>query len=171
MRSSGLIGIAFILVLVIAIAAPIAAVFTEKEGGGQVASYMAVVPKVLHAGGQEAVSLALFDKSGLTSDSVQLALLKDGKQVLQVAQQISGKGIINFKVPPTAEGSYVLSVKGSGFEDKAQVTIEKISLIFLETDKPIYKPGQNIEMRVMTLDPDLKPMSQAVTVVAVFGML
>jgi len=165
MRSTGLVGIAFILILVLAIAAPIAAVFMDSGGGGgKVESYMAVVPKVLHAGGQEAVSLALFDKSGLTSDNVQLALLKDGNQVLQVAQQISGKGIIEFKVPPTVEGAYVLSVKGSGFEDKAQVTIEKSSLIFLETDKPIYKPGQTIQMRAMTLDPDLKPVSEGVTV-------
>ena len=164
MRSTGLVGIAFILILVLAIAAPIAAVFTDSGGGGKVESYMAVVPKVLHSGGQEAVSLALFSGSELTSDNVELALLKDGNEVLQVAQQISGKGIIEFKVPPTAEGAYVLSVKGSSFEDKAQVTIEKSSLIFLETDKPIYKPGQNIEMRVMTLDPDLKPTSQSVTV-------
>jgi len=164
MRSTGLVGIAFILILLLAIVAPIAAVFTEKEGGGKVESYMAVVPKVLHAGGQEAVSLALFDRSGLTSDNVELALLKDGNRVVQVAKEISGKGIINFKVPVTAEGTYVLSVKGSGFEDKAQVTIEKSSLIFLETDKPIYKPGQTIQMRVMTLDPDLKPVSEGVTV-------
>jgi CD109 antigen len=163
MRSTGLIGIAFILILVLAIVAPIAAVFTENKGG-QVESYMAVVPKVLHAGGQEAISLALFDESGLTSDRVEVALLKNGDQVLQVSKQISGKGTIDFKVPLVAEGAYEIRVKGSGFEDKAQVTIEKSSLIFLETDKPIYKPGQTIQMRAMTLDPDLKPVSEAVTV-------
>ncbi len=164
MRSTGLVGIAFILILALAIIAPIASVFTENEAVGQVESYMAVVPKVLHAGSQESISLALFSGSALTSDRVEVALLKDGNQVLHVTRQVSGKGTIDFKVPPTAEGTYVLSVKGSGFEDKAQVTVQKSSLIFLETDKPIYKPGQNIEMRVMTLDPDLKPVSQAATV-------
>ncbi len=89
MKSTGLIGIAFILILVLAIVAPIAAVFTDSGGGGKVQSYMAVVPKVLHAGGQEAISLALFDESGLTSDRVEVALLKDGDQVLQVSRQIS----------------------------------------------------------------------------------
>jgi CD109 antigen len=163
MKSTGLIGIAFILILVLAIVAPIAAVFTENKGG-QVESYMAVVPKVLHAGGQEAISLALFSGSELTSDRVEVALLKDGNQVLRVAKQISGKGTIDFKVPLAAEGAYEIRVKGSSFEDKAQVTIEKSSLIFLETDKPIYKPGQTIQMRAMTLDPDLKPVSEAVTV-------
>jgi len=163
MRSTGSIGIAFILILVLAIVAPIAAVFTENEGG-KVESYMAVVPKVLHAGGQEAISLALFDESGLTSDRVEVALLKDGDQVLQVSKQISGKGTIDFKVPFVAEGAYEIRVKGSAFEDKAQVTIEKTSLIFLETDKPIYKPGQTIQMRAITLDSDLKPVSGGVTV-------
>jgi CD109 antigen len=164
MRSTGLIGIAFILILVLAIVAPIAAVFTDSGGGGKVQSYMAVVPKVLHAGGQEAISLALFDESGLTSDWVEVALLKDGDQVLQVSKQISGKGTIDFKVPFVAEGAYEIRVKGSGFEDKAQVTIQRSSLIFLETDKPIYKPGQTIQMRAITLDSDLKPVSGGVTV-------
>jgi len=163
MKSTGLIGVTFILILVLAIVAPIAAVFTENKGG-QVESYMAVVPKVLHAGGQEAISLALFDESGLTSDRVEVALLKDGDQVLQVSKQINGKGTIDFKVPFVAEGAYEIRVKGSGFEDKAEVTIEKSSLIFLETDKPIYKPGQTIQMRAFTLDSDLKPVSEGVTV-------
>ncbi len=163
MKSTGLVGVAFILILVLAIVAPVAAVFTEDEVG-QVESYMAVVPKVLHAGGQEAISLALFDESGLTSDWVEVALFKDGDRVLHVSKQISGKGTIDFKVPLVAEGAYEIRVKGSGFEDKAQVTIEKSSLIFLETDKPIYKPGQTIQMRAMALDPDLKPVSEAVTV-------
>ena len=91
MRCTGLVGIAFILILVVAIAAPIATVFTDSGGGGQVESYMAVVPKILHAGGQEAVSLALFDGSGLTSDNVELSLLKDGNRVVRVIKKSTAK--------------------------------------------------------------------------------
>ena len=154
--------IAMVFVLILALFIPV------LPGCGEVAqaaeNYVAVVPKVLHAGGQEAISLALFDGTKLTSGRVDVALYKDGDKVLQVSKEIKGKGTIEFQVPAVAEGQYELRVTGAGINDKANVSVEKSSLIFLETDKPIYKPGQNIEMRVMTLDPDLKPVSQAVTV-------
>ena len=111
MRSTGFVGIAFILILVLAIVAPIVAVFTEKAAGGEVQSYMAVVPKVLHAGGQEAVSLALFGESGLTSDTVQVTLLQDGNKIVQADRHIDGKGTIDFKVPAVDEGTYEIVVK------------------------------------------------------------
>ena len=46
---------------------------------GAVESYVAVVPKVLHAGSEEAVSLALFHEGRLTSARVEVSLLKDGE--------------------------------------------------------------------------------------------
>jgi len=131
---------------------------------GAVESYVAVVPKVLHAGGQEAVSLALFNGERLTSGRVEVALLKDGERVLRVAGDINGKGTIQFEVPDVEEGEYEIRVKGEGFEDKAKVRIEKNFLVFLETDKPIYKPGQTIHMRALTLNPELRPISESVTV-------
>ena len=78
-------------------------------------SYVAVVPKVLHAGGQEAVSLALFSGERLISGRVEVALLKDGETVLQVADNIYGKGTIQFEVPDVEEGEYEIRVRGEGF--------------------------------------------------------
>ena len=46
----------------------------------------------------------------------------------------------------------------------AQVRVVDTKALFLETDKPIYKPGQDIHMRVLMLDPELKPLSENVTV-------
>jgi CD109 antigen len=162
--SSKFIGMAFVLILALAVFAPLASVFEGSDGGGEVQSYMAVVPKVFHTGAQEAISLALFNHVGLTSGRVEVALLKDGNELIKAGKDINGKGTIEFKVPSIDEGTYELRVKGPGFEDKAQVKIERSSLIFLETDKPIYKPGQTIMMRAITLNPELKPASEAVTV-------
>ncbi len=36
--------------------------------------------------------------------------------------------------------------------------------LFIETDKPIYKPGQELHIRVLLLDVDLKPVSANVNV-------
>ena len=129
-----------------------------------VESYVAVVPKVLHAGGEEAVSLTLFKGGRLTSGRVEVSLLKDGERVLQVADNIYGKGTIGFEVPDVEEGEYEIRIKGDGFADKVKIKIEKNFLVFLETDKPIYKPGQTIHMRALTLNPELRPISESVTV-------
>jgi len=164
--STGSIGIAFILLLIIAVVAPIVPAFTDKEAEEGVVSYIAVVPKVLQSGGQEAVSLTLFNEGKLASGIVEVTLLKDGNKVVGAEKRINGKGTIEFKVPAVAEGDYTIKVKGAGFEDQANVKIEKAVLTFLETDKPIYKPGQTIHIRAITLNPELMPSSQPVTVEA-----
>ena len=119
-------------------------------------SYMAVVPKVLQSGGTESVSLALFSGDKLVDGKVQVSLLKDGKEITTKTTNIKGKGTIEITVPEVEEGEYQIQVKTEGFEDKATVIVEKTLLVFLETDKPIYKPGQTVHIRVVTLTGELK---------------
>jgi CD109 antigen len=126
-------------------------------------SYMAIVPKVLRAGAQEAVSLTLFAGDEPGSSNVEVALLDDGREVAKAEKRITGKGRIEIDIPDLEEGQYEIRVKGDRFEDKASIGVEKNSLVFLETDKPIYKPGHTIHMRVITLNPDLRPSSESVT--------
>ncbi len=127
-------------------------------------SYVAVVPQVLHCGTTEAISLSLFSGDRLVPGRVEVALLKAGETVVRGEANIDGKGVIELAIPDIEEGEYEISVKGSGFEDKASVRVERSLLIFLESDKPIYKPGQTIQIRVVTLNSELKPISESVTV-------
>jgi len=126
-------------------------------------TYLAVVPKVLHAGSTEAISLSLFRGDQLTTGEVEVTLLKDGKEVVQVQKTIKGKGTIEIDIPDIEEGQYQVQVKGEGFEDEASVVVDKSLLVFIETDKPIYKPGQTIHIRVVTLTLELLPAVGLVT--------
>jgi len=156
---------AFISVVVLFIAALLGSMLPGCASTARaVESYVAVAPSVLQAGSWESVSLTLFGEGGLASGDVEVALLKDGEEVAKASGRISGKGTVDLQVPVVEEGTYDLRVKGDGFEDQAQVRVESNSLIFVETDKPIYKPGQTIQMRTLTLDPELKPVSAPVTV-------
>lgn len=128
-------------------------------------SYVAIVPDVLHIGRAETVSISLLSNSGVVKDTVQVILLKDGKKVTSASQTVNGAGTVTLNIPSNAEeGKYYIQVKGTGFTDKASITVEKSFLVFVETDKPIYKPGQTINMRVLTLDPELKPITEPATV-------
>ncbi len=60
--------------------------------GRPVTSYVAVVPRVLQAGSQGAVSLTLFGDEGLISGKVEMTLLKDGEKVARTSPRINGKG-------------------------------------------------------------------------------
>ncbi len=128
-------------------------------------SYVAVVPDVLHVGRAEALSLSLSRGGQVVKDNIEVSLFKDNKLVTSAKQVVNGAGTVTINIPQNVpEGKYEVQVKGNGFSDKAQVMIEKSYLVFVETDKPIYKPGQTIEMRVLTLDPDLKPVTENATV-------
>jgi CD109 antigen len=126
-------------------------------------SYVAVLPKVLHSGRTEAISLALFAGDELTKEKIEVVLLKDGDKVASATQTIDGRGTVSLDIPEVVDGQYEIQVKGSSFSDKANINVENSFLVFVETDKPIYKPGQTIHMRVLTLDPELKPTTQSVT--------
>jgi len=129
-------------------------------------SYVALVPKVLHAGEKESVSLSLFHGDGLTTGKVEVTLVKDGNTIVSTGGNIKGKGNLEFQVPDVVAGDYLLQIKGEGFKDSATIRVETSQLVFLETDKPIYKPGQTIEIRVITLNSELLPVSRSLVIEA-----
>jgi CD109 antigen len=127
-------------------------------------SYIAVLPKVLHSGRTAAISLALFSGDTPARDKVEVILTKDGQKVASAQQTIDGRGTVSLDIPRVADGQYEIQVKGSGFSDKASINVENSFMVFIETDKPIYKPGQTVHLRVLTLDPELKPVTEDVAV-------
>jgi CD109 antigen len=160
MRRKQFIGIT--LVLVAALLIPMAACCCQPAQAAE--SYVAIVPSTLHSGSTEAVSLSLFSGDRLIPGRVEVALLKDKEVLVKTSGNINGKGTIELDIPDIEDGDYEILVKGNGFEDKAAVKVEKSQLLFLESDKPIYKPGQTIQMRAITLDSELRPVSESAIV-------
>ncbi|HLB12459.1 MAG TPA: MG2 domain-containing protein, partial [Dehalococcoidia bacterium] len=126
--------------------------------------YTVVLPAMLQAGTRQKVSVSRLSGTAPATGRVTLALLKEGNEVARGSVRVSGTGTIDLNVPNVPEGDYTVRLSGSGFQDEAMVKVANSYLVFLETDKPIYKPGQTIHLRAVTLDPDLMPMSEAVTV-------
>ncbi len=138
------------------------------SGGGApdepVDGYLALVPRVLRAGETESVSLSLFSGDRLAAGDVSLSLVKGDAPVSRSAGHISGKGALTLEVPAGTSGDYELLVQGPGFSERAPVSVQSGAILFLETDKPVYKPGQKISMRVITLNSELKPLVTQATV-------
>jgi CD109 antigen len=130
-------------------------------------SYLAVIPRIFQSGLAQEISFTLLHGQEFASGEVSVSLSQDGQSLASAKEQINGKGTVQLDVPALPAGDYEVRVQGPGFDTKTSVKVESASLVFMETDKPIYKPGQTIEISVISLDPDLRPVSQSVLVEAV----
>ena len=132
--------------------------------------YLAAAPAVLRAKRTEIVSVSLFDSTEPARGDVRLVLLQGGSRVAEASASVAGAGAIPLSVPTLPAGEYTLQIEGRGaddgaFTDSARVRVEEpAGLLFVETDKPIYKPGQEIRIRALRLDSDLKPLPGPVEV-------
>jgi CD109 antigen len=131
---------------------------------GPIDSYVALAPRVLRAGQTENISVSLFSGQQPANGKVQLILAKNGQTVTAVEGDVRGKTDIAMRIPTVSEGDYQLQLKSQGFEASSLVRVEEGIILFVETDKPIYKPGQTVHIRVLTLVPQLKPLSGATTI-------
>ncbi|HOG46860.1 MAG TPA: alpha-2-macroglobulin family protein [Anaerolineae bacterium] len=125
--------------------------------------YLALAPRVLHSGQAHSVPVSLFHGRQPANATVQLALTKGGQALAQAEGRIQGRGDLTLPVPALAEGEYELQLSGKGFQATSAVRVEEGTLVFLESDKPLYKPGQTVHFRVLTLDSSLRPLPAAVT--------
>ena len=130
----------------------------------EVDGYLALAPAVLRSGQTEGISVSLFSGQQPARGEVRLVLRKDGDPVASAESFIERTGTVSLPVPEVPEGVYDLQIQGQGFEETASLRVEAGTVLFLETDKPIYKPGQDIHVRVLQLDPELKPLPGDVTV-------
>ena len=131
----------------------------------RVDGYIALAPAVLRAGQMESVSVSLFDGQDPAKGEVRVELLHRGSSLAHTQANIDGSSMVDLQVPDVSPGDYELKVSGQGFAERAWVRIERRNpVLLLETDKPIYKPGQDILIRVLQLGPELKPLPGEVTV-------
>ena len=138
---------------------------TGTERTERVDGYVALVPEVLRSGETASFSLSLFNGKQLVKSPVSVSLFDQSKNLLTSGTaEIDGKGTVTFEVPQIAAGEYEVLVSGRGFSERTAVQVQAGTLLFLETDKPIYKPGQTIKVRLVALNSELRTVRTEATV-------
>ena len=130
----------------------------------RVDGYVAIAPRELRAGRTGSISVSLFDGGVPAQGIVRVSLDTGGRQAATASGLIMGAGSISLPVPDLPPDNYRLTVEGPGFNDTASLQVDSGATLFLETDKPIYKPGQKVMMRVLTVGPELRPLTGDVTI-------
>jgi len=136
-------------------------------------SGLLVAPKKVFAGGTSSVTITTLDPktragvpANVTIDLVD-ASGKTAASIWRGTTGASGHVTAVFMVPGLSpgSGSIVARIDGVDSQLKADVAIASAPAILIETDKPIYKPGQTLQGRVLLLNNELAPLEGAVEVV------
>ncbi|XP_054858184.1 ovostatin-like [Eublepharis macularius] len=129
--------------------------------------YALIVPAVLHSDTPNQACVQLHNLNESVSLDITLEYNMDHYDLWEGSvDENDFSQCVNFTVPPAASeplAFVVLSVKGASlhFHERSSVALRNRSTaVFIQTDKPIYKPGQKIMFRVITLDEDYKPVNR-----------
>lgn len=140
---------------------------------GQLASsgdeFLILAPKMLFSGGESSITMAAFSDNKPVERCVEYTLTdKDNNEIplVQASTSDSGNAVASFEVPDVEEGTYTLTAKPAGYDTEFEATVEVVNNnpLFIETDKPIYRPGQTIHGRILSLNNNLVPVQENITV-------
>ncbi|XP_041850892.1 ovostatin, partial [Melanotaenia boesemani] len=133
--------------------------------------YMVAIPAVLEAGAETRFCASLLQPSETLVMTVSLKNQENNTILLEKTSSEEFHECILFQVPlvKTEEvRTLEVFVRGDTFHSKE---VRKIMIkvykpgMFVQTDKPIYIPGQTVHFRVVTLDFKFRPVSQLYDVI------
>ena len=128
-----------------------------------------LAPRVMFTGGESAITIAATDKGLPVEQSISFMLVDTAGVATTLTSGStgpSGHAVATFDVPDLEQGTYTLVAQPAGSDAtfNGSVRIANSSALFLETDKPIYKPGQTIHGRILSLNNKLIPVSGQCTI-------
>ncbi|KFP86852.1 Ovostatin, partial [Acanthisitta chloris] len=136
--------------------------------------YVLMVPAVLQNDSPGQVCLQFLNLNETIFTRVMLEYSAVNTTIFEeIMTASSGLQCFNFKVPPvhsTQLAFISFSAKGTtvNLEEQRSVMIWNTeSIVFVQTDKPIYKPGQSVRFRVVALDLNFKPIQEMYPVIAI----
>uniref|UniRef100_A0A8B9SA94 C3 and PZP-like alpha-2-macroglobulin domain-containing protein 8 n=1 Tax=Apteryx owenii TaxID=8824 RepID=A0A8B9SA94_APTOW len=128
--------------------------------------YLIAAPSVFRSGVEESISVTIFNS--VKETTVQIQLVVKGETVSRGHGTVLDKGTIKLKVPSGLRGQAHLKVWGNRhvteegyiFHNYTTVTIDsKGSSVFIQTDKPVYKPKQKVLINLFMVTSDLRPIN------------
>ncbi|XP_012588028.1 PREDICTED: alpha-2-macroglobulin [Condylura cristata] len=135
--------------------------------------YMVLVPSLLHGGTPEKSCLLLSYLNETVTVHASLESVRENRSLF--TDLVAEKDLfhcVSFTVPASSSSEeamfFTIHVKGPTQEFKRRtlvVVAKKENLVFVQTDKPIYKPEQTVQFRVVVLDENFHPLDELLPLV------
>uniref|UniRef100_A0A668A819 Alpha-2-macroglobulin-like n=1 Tax=Myripristis murdjan TaxID=586833 RepID=A0A668A819_9TELE len=128
--------------------------------------YMVVIPSVLEAGADTQFCASLLQPNETLLMTVTLTSQAENRTLLMEEADTDVHTCVKFKVPMVQNEevrNLEVEVHGKTFHSKEmrKVMIRAyIPMTFIQTDKPIYLPGQTVHFRVVSMDTKFRPANQ-----------
>uniref|UniRef100_A0A8C7KVX8 Alpha-2-macroglobulin-like n=1 Tax=Oncorhynchus kisutch TaxID=8019 RepID=A0A8C7KVX8_ONCKI len=132
--------------------------------------YMVAIPAVIQAGSEAKLCASLLQPNETLVMTISLIANEQNKILLQESSDQEFHRCFQFQAPHVESDEvqhFKVKVQGETFlsTEEKKVMIKPYSpMTFVQTDKPIYNPGQKVNFRVITLDTNFSPVNQLVSV-------
>ncbi|XP_054901641.1 alpha-2-macroglobulin-like [Poeciliopsis prolifica] len=140
--------------------------------GSAAPHYMVVIPAVLESGAETKFCASLLQPTESLLMTVTLVSQHSNVTLLEKTSSTEFNECFQFQVPTVKIGNvqkFEVQVRGDTFSSKkarkVKIKAYKSSRIFIQTDKPIYLPGQTVRFRVFSLDSKLRPASMLYNII------
>uniref|UniRef100_A0A182SLG9 Alpha-macroglobulin receptor-binding domain-containing protein n=1 Tax=Anopheles maculatus TaxID=74869 RepID=A0A182SLG9_9DIPT len=141
----------------------------------KLAEILVVGPKFIRANQEYTLVISNFNSNQAKVDlMLRIAgQTDDGRDVLNITQMVDVRRnmnrMINFNMPADlSAGNYKITIdgqRGFSFHKEAElVYLNKIVSGLIQVDKPVFKPGDTVQFRVIVLDTELKPPAHLKTI-------
>ncbi|KFQ04213.1 Alpha-2-macroglobulin, partial [Haliaeetus albicilla] len=130
--------------------------------------YMVLLPFLIHTDSPEKVCVQLTHLNESVTLSATLEYQGENRSLIDdVVSENDVFTCIPFSLPKSNSPSPVtfitVTVKGATLQFRSRKSVlvkNSESLVFVQTDKPIYKPGQTVLFRIVSLDTDFRPLNE-----------
>ncbi|NXW23007.1 A2MG protein, partial [Circaetus pectoralis] len=130
--------------------------------------YMVLLPFLIHTDTSEKVCVQLTHLNESVTLSATLEYQGENRSLIDdVVSETDMFTCIPFSLPKSNSQSPVtfitVTVKGATLQFRSRKSVlvkNSESLVFVQTDKPIYKPGQTVLFRIVSLDTDFRPLNE-----------
>ncbi|XP_001345438.8 alpha-2-macroglobulin-like isoform X1 [Danio rerio] len=129
-------------------------------------SFMVIFPAVIESGSEAKLCASLLNPNESLVMNIYLVHGNQSTLLLQEKAEQEFHRCFNFKAPlAVAESVQIMKVElqGESFkrtEERKVMFKSYHPLTFIQTDKPIYIPGQTVNFRIVTLDKNFAPLDQ-----------
>uniref|UniRef100_A0A673Y062 Alpha-2-macroglobulin-like n=1 Tax=Salmo trutta TaxID=8032 RepID=A0A673Y062_SALTR len=127
------------------------------------------IPAVIQAGSEAKLCASLLQPNETLVMTISLIADEQSKILLQESSDQEFHRCFQFQAPHVESDkvqNFKVEVRGETFlsTEERKVMIKPYSpMTFVQTDKPIYNPGQTVQFRVITLDTNFSPVNQLVS--------